>query len=475
MGSQLQTVSQLMTANPESQLRQSLRLAWPISLQNLLVTLLSMIDVVMVGHLGDAAVASVGLGNRIQFVVLVIATGLSWGVGVLAAQYYGAGRTIKIRQTMQMASVFAICSLTPIAVASFFLADNVVSWASNDPELISLAETYLWITMPSLVFVGIILIIENALRSIGQVKLPMVFSVIAIAINIVLNYWLINGGFGVPALGVEGAAWATLISRVIHLAILVLFLISAKHMLAPKSGDLAELRKKKDWWKLFHLVWPMMISFGIWSVGTFVYQLIYGQLGTQSLAVMSLLSPVEGMFLSLFFGLASACSIQVGQALGADDFDKAWRVAKAFLLICPAVALVTGGLVLSLQSLILMPYQNMAPETLFMAKQVFVLIALGAWLKVTNMTLALGVLRAGGDNKFCMVTDITGMWVVSIPLTFVAATVWQLPLIWVALAAYSEEIAKIVLFGWRTFTKKWMQNLAGDDETIIEPSKKTAQ
>ncbi|WP_448213856.1 MATE family efflux transporter [Colwellia sp. MEBiC06753] len=452
-----------MTTIHSSQFRQTIKLAWPISLQNVLVTLLSMIDVVMVGHLGDAAVAAVGLGNRVQFVVLVIATGLSWGVGVLAAQYFGANRSEKIRQTIQIAIVFALSAFTPIAIANFYFADTIIGWASDDPAVLGFGERYLWITMPSLICVGVILIVENALRSIGQVKLPMAFSCFAITINVVLNYWLINGGLGIPALGVEGAAWATLLSRLLHVVTLFWFLLHVKHMLAPKSGDWTLLNNRHQWWKIFSLVWPMMISFGIWSIGTFAYQLIYGQLGTEALAVMSLLSPVEGIFLAVFFGLASACSIMVGQCLGADQFDKAWQVAKSFLLLCPLVAFALGGLMLALESFILSPYQNMAEQTLATAHQVFILIALLAWLKVSNMTLALGILRAGGDNKFCMFTDIIGMWLVSIPLVYIAATFWQLPLLWVALAAYAEEVAKLCLFGYRALSKRWMKNLATID------------
>ncbi|REL27563.1 MATE family efflux transporter [Thalassotalea euphylliae] len=446
--------------NSASQLRQTIKLAWPISLQNMLVTLLSMIDVVMVGHLGNAAVASVGLGNRIQFVVLVIATGLSWGVGVLAAQYFGAGKSDKIRRSIQIASVIALLAFIPIAIGNFYFAETIILWASSDLEVIALGEVYLWITMPSLIFVALVLIVENALRSIGQVKLPLAFSFVAIVINIVLNYWLINGGFGIPALGVEGAAWATLLSRALHFVIIWAFLIKHRHLLAPKAGDLSLLANRSAWSQLFQLIWPMMVSFGIWSIGTFVYQLIYGQLGTEALAVMSLLSPIEGIFLSIFFGLASACSIMVGQKLGADAFAQAWQVAKSFFFICPLVAVGLGGAALLLEGLIFSPYENMSAQTLATAHQVFMLIALGAWLKVCNMTLALGVIRAGGDNKFCMITDIFGLWVVSIPLTFVAATIWQLPLIWVAMAAYSEEVVKLTLFSWRTFSKKWMRNLS---------------
>jgi len=444
----------------KSMLGQSFKLAWPISLQNVLVTLLSMVDVIMVGHLGDAAVASVGLGNRIQFVVMIICMGLAWGVGVLSAQYFGAGQSHRIRQAIQIAITIAIAALFPIICANFLVADKIVGFASNDISVISLGQQYLWITIPSLLMVAVILIIENALRSINQVRLPMVFSAFAIGCNILLNYWLINGGLGIEALGVEGAAWATTISRVIHLSTLLYFLISSKHMLAPKRSDLEGLKQKKAWWKLFNLVWPMMISFGIWSIGTFVYQLIYGNLGTTELAVMSLISPIEGIFISIFFGVASACSIMLGQQLGNDQFDVAWRIGKTFSFLCPVFALFIGLIALLIEPILMAPYAQMSAETLSLAHQIFILVALGAWIKIFNMTLALGMLRAGGDNRYCMISDILGLWVVSIPLTLTCAFVFNLPLLWVALAAYSEEVVKLVLFGYRVLSKKWMKNLS---------------
>mgnify|MGYP005990458509 FL=1 len=441
-------------------LKASLKLAWPISLQNTLITLLGMIDVMMVSHLGDAAVAAVGLGNRIQFVVLVIIMGLAWGVGILVAQYWGAQQQEKIRRTVLMGSFIGVFAMIPIVIAFFYFADDVIAIGSEDSEVIALGQSYLWITMPSLCLIAVIMVLENALRSINQVRLPMVLSTIAIAINIVLNYWLINGGLGVPALGVDGAALATTISRAIHLLILIYVLIKVLHPIVPHMDDIKLLSQKGPWWKLFKIVWPMMFSFGVWSLGTFVYQLIYGQMGTKELAVMSLLSPIEGMYISLFFGFASACAIMVGQKLGADQYDEAWVTARSFITLAPIVGLALGGFLYMARDWVFIPFAGLPAETLTLASDVFLIIGLGAWIKITNMTLAMGVLRAGGETKACLYIDIIGMWIVSIPLTYYCAFHLNLPLFWVALAAYSEEVTKSFLFLWRVLQKKWMRNLA---------------
>jgi len=440
-------------------IKRTVKLGWPISLQNILVTLLSMIDVIMVSHLGEASVAAVGLGNRVIFVFMVIILGLSWGVGILSAQYHGAGQIYKIRRSILIGCCYGVIALLPIVLANFLLADQILALGSNDPNVIALGQTYLWITAPSLFFVAIIMVFENALRSINLVRLPLWFSAISIILNIILNYWLINGGLGIPALGVEGAAWATTISRVFQACLLLYMIHYLKLSISIKKKDFKLLGKLKDWSKMLKLVLPMMLGFGLWSVGAFCYQLIYGQMGTQELAVISMLLPIEGMFLSLFFGIASACSISVGQHLGANRMNEAWQTAKTFSLLSPVVACLFGFLVVLTSKLLLTPYSDLNPETLSLAHQVLIAMALVSWLKVTNMTLALGVLRAGGDNRFVLISDLVSMWLISLPLTWLSAFYWQLGLLFVVLTAYSEEICKALMFAWRVKTKRWMRNL----------------
>ena len=448
-----------MQLSKGSLFKQSVKLAWPISLQGILVTLLGMIDIIMVTHLGDSAVAAVGISNRIAFVVLIVLTGLASGVGVLSSQYFGAGKTSQIKNSVVMATCLSFLALIPIVFLNFFYVNDVLQLASNDPAVVSTAEQYLWITIPSLFFIAIILIFENALRGIGQVKLPMVYSSFAIALNVVLNYWLINGGLGIEPMGVVGAAWATTISRFVHLVILLLSLKLANHSVFPNLQCFNEVNNVAQWLKFTQLVWPMMFSYGVWSLGTFVYQLIYGQIGTKELAVMSLLTPIEGLLISYLFGFSAACSILIGQALGKDDFNRAWHIARSFAFAAPTVTLVLTLLLFQFQQAIFSPFASMDSETILLAKEIFVLVLFGTCLKVYNMTISIGILRAGGDNKYCLLIDFTGMWVVSIPLTFMAAFYFQLPLFWVVVTAYSEEICKAFLFFMRMQRKVWLKNL----------------
>jgi len=451
-----------------SSFTKSIKLAWPISLQSILVTMLSMTDIMMVAHLGDSAVASVGLGNRVQFVVLIIMSGLASGVGILSAQYFGAGKINHIRQVIVMTLVIAVVTLIPVVLLNAYFADQVIHLATDDYEVISTGASYLWITMPSLFFVSVVMIFENALRGMGQVKFPMILSIAAIFCNIVLNYWLINGGFGVEPLGVLGAGWATSISRLIHVGLLVLCLAKIKHVVFPTRVKLVDFNNSQDWQKLLALVWPMMISFGVWSLGTFFYQLIYGQIGTQELAVMSLLAPIEGLLIAFFFGFSSACSILVGQRLGRNEFVEAWSIARTYAISAPIVTFFLAALMLQFEYYLFKPFTNLSEETLTLAHDVFVFIIFGSCLKVFNMTMAMGILRAGGDNKYCMFIDISGMWLLGIPLTFLAAFYFSLPLYWVVLVAYSEEVCKAFMFVFRIKSKHWMRNLTIDSDNLLK-------
>jgi Na+-driven multidrug efflux pump len=298
----------------------------------------------------------------------------------------------------------------------------------------------------------------------------MALGIIAIVINIALNYWLINGGLGVDAMGVAGAAWATFIARGIHASLIVFWLNKRKHVVFPTWPLGNEFYDKAQWLYLIKLVWPMMVSFGVWSLGTFVYQLIYGRIGTQELAVMSLMAPLEGLLVAFFFGFASACSIVVGQRLGQDAFTSAWSVARGFAISAPIVTFSLGLVMLSLESFVFMPYANLDQDTLAVAHDIFMLITFGTCIKVFNMTASMGILRAGGDNKHCLLIDFSGMWIIGIPLTFAAAFYFALPLYWVVLITYSEEIVKSVLFVSRLKAKYWLRNLAADTPSAASQS-----
>ena len=440
--------------------RYALRLAWPISLQSVLTSVLSMIDITMVSHLGDSAVAAVGLSNRFLFVIMVILLGNAWAVGVLSAQYVGAQQHDKIRGIIALGCVLANLLLLPLLIWIQLGAEHIIGLGSDNLDVRDLGQHYLRIVAPSLMFVAATLAFDNALRGLGEVKTPLLINSAAIALNIVLNFWLINGGLGIPALGVGGAAIATTLSRAAQLALILSVLRRRQHQLQFRFHDLHIFQQRTRVGSFIRLATPMMLSFGVWSTGTFVYQIIYGNIGTRELAVISLLTPIEGIYVSLFFGLASACSIIIGQCLGANRFDDAWRYAKQFTFVNPLLAFACGLVIFLSRDILLRPFHDLPAETRELASDILIVMCVFTWIKVICMTVAMGVLRAGGDTTMVTVIDLVGMWFVGLPLTAATALWLNWPLVWVFLVSYSEEICKCVLFIWRMRKRHWLKNLA---------------
>lgn len=443
-------------------LKASFSLAWPISVQQMLMTVLGMIDVMMVGHLGNAAVAAVGLGNRVQFVILVIFAGLGTALSILVAQNWGAKNIRGVRNAVLLALVTGLTLLAPVVLWLAMQAEQVIGWGTSDTDVIALGADYIRLTLVALVCSLLLVVLEAAMRSVGEVKAPLAISAAAVSINIGLNAVLIFGWGPIPAMGVVGAAIATSIARALHLTMLLGYMLWRRHVTLPRVDNLTALQSVQGWRRYLTMSLPMMVNFGIWSSGTFVYVMLYGRVSTDALAIASLLTPIEGMLLALFFGMAAASAIMVGQRLGANDHQQAWILARNFALYNPLVALAVGVLLALNYKLILLPYQDLGDQTLQQAAQLLTIIGGLCWLKVTNMTLSMGVLRTGGQNRYCLLTDTIGMWCIGIPMTLLAVELgWSF--LWVYLMVYCEEITKAVLFVRKLMDRSWMQTIASPE------------
>lgn len=440
-------------------IKRHLQLAWPIAVQILLANLLGVIDVMMVGGLGDAAIAAIGIAGKILFVLILILVGCGSTVGLLVAQYYGGGRLHKVRNVALLGGLLGVGLGMLASLANLFAADAAIALFTTDAETIRLGGDYMRIVVPSMIMLAMIIILESALRSLGQVKLPLVMNASSVAFNVLFNYWFIFGGLGVPPLGVVGAALGTLAARVIHLGLFLAFLYSREHALRFERRDLQNFFSDADIRGFLKLALPAVGGFAIWSFGILAYQYVYGHMGTQAIAVITLVHAIEGVLMSVFVGLAIACSIMVGQHLGAGDFTQARREALRNTLLMPFISLAIGLVIIATADLILGLFFDLPVDTRSQANILLLILGLLHWLKVANMTMALGVLRAGGRNMTCLVTDAIGMWGVGIPLVFVAGLILQWPLAWVFLMAFSEEISKLFIYIYHFRKGAWLRQL----------------
>ncbi|MBY5946906.1 MATE family efflux transporter [Photobacterium rosenbergii] len=442
--------------NSNSLLSRAFKLSLPIAIQSALGAFLGLTDVLMVSDLGAAATASVGIASKWIFVAMMIAAGICTATGTLVAQYWGKGEVVACKQVVCEAFIEGSKLLLPIAIIITIFADAIMLLQTKDSEVMALGRDYLWFTAPILLLTLLLMICETTLRSSDEVVIPLVLGTTTILLNIALNYWFIKGGFGIPALGVIGAALATTVSRAVQILLTLAVLLSRHHWLLSGKFVRASQALRE---RFRMLAYPAMANTVFWALGTLCYQMIYGHLGTTELAVFSMMGPFEGLCYSLFFGVSVACSVMLGQALGRDDFSHAAVVANFYIRSILFMGVFASALILMNKSLLLSFLNLDQPDLVPLASPAITLLGLTIGLRMLNLILINGILRAGGENKFCLRMDFIAMWLVGIPLVAFAAFVLKWSFTWVLTIMMAEEIVKFVLCLKRYRQKYWLQNL----------------
>ncbi|MBV1757416.1 MAG: MATE family efflux transporter, partial [Dethiosulfatibacter sp.] len=313
--------------------RTMLAIALPIIIQHLISIGLNMVDTVMIGRLGENELAAVGIANRIYFMFAIFCFGFYSGASVFVSQYWGIKDVKNIRKIfgieitggLVISSVFTLLlQLFPYQIMSIFI---------KDPVVISHGVDYLRIVSLIFIFTSMSFAISFNSRSIRMIKVPTIINVLAIALNTFLNYILIYGNFGMPALGIKGAALATLVARLLEFILMSAYIY--KDRSHPLAGTLTELFswEKSMLKKVFRTSLPVFINEILWVTGTSVYYIAYGLLGAEAVAVVQVSFTISDFFQSLFFGLGGACAVMIGNELGRSEIQNAYDYALRFIKI----------------------------------------------------------------------------------------------------------------------------------------------
>lgn len=444
--------------------RPILVLALPVAIQMLLQSLLGMADVVMVGGLGAAAIAAVGLAAKMHFLLLVLMSGLATGCSILLAQYLGARDYARCQRTLAVTLMVGSMVMLPFMLAFGFGARTWVSWINPDPEVVELAAQFLIITAPTLILVQWIVIYEAALRAQGETTMPLVAGLIAAAVNIIGNYALIGGNWGCPALGVAGAAWATLFARILQLLVVIGWVYFKKtngqtHQYALNRDQLLAGFDRHHISRFLGFSLPLVANYAIWAMGNATYHFITGFAGTGALAVMGVIVPIESAFFALFVGLANASAVLIGRELGAGNNDNAWYLHRFFDRLTLVLLILFCTTLWFIRPWILSVFDQLdaqASELLFTTVGVFCLLV---WTKIFNMIRIIGVLRAGGDNRFALINDTICMWCIGLPIYIAAVFLSQFSFVYLYALMFLEDAIKFFPVVRRILSRKWMNNL----------------
>lgn len=435
------------------------QLALPVSLQSMMFSLLGLIDIMMVSQLGATEVAAVGLGNRVFFFNLLVIAGLCGGVSVLAAQYFGRGDLAGVRRSLALALAGSLLVSLPFVLLYTLAPGQVMALATDDAVLRPLADHFLRITGPSLLCTALVIPLEAALRSVGNAAAPTRIGLITILANVLFNYALIFGNLGCPELGVAGSAWGTVLARLLQTVLLLGYLLRREARLWPRLLDWRAAMQRREMRRFGFIALPLLVHDGLWAFGMMLYGFIYARLGVDELAIMTTLGALEGILISLFFGLAVACSTLLGHNLGAERYEEAWQQSQLFLLLAPLGALLIGLCVWVMQAPLLAWVGNLPTELSSQASEVLAILCLGMLIKVFNMVGIVGVLRAGGDVNYTILVDIISMWCIGLPLATLAVVLlgWSLPA--VVAVVLLEEVSKAILVLQRIGRRRWLRNL----------------
>ena len=432
-------------------------IAAPIALQQLVISSLNMVDVFMISSLSNESIAGVGGANKLYFMFNLFLFGMSSGSAILTAQYWGAKDYKSIKQVYGITLSFGMVISLIFGLLALLLPEWVMHFFSGDTGVIREGAAYLrWVGF-SYFFNAVSFATVFTLRSTKEVKLPLLVSIVAIGLNTILNWVLIFGHFGLPALGVVGAAIATLLSRVLEM--LILLIMCNRRKLAP-SGRLVEifsypLELVK---KYIIIAGPAVVNEVVWSSGVTMYAVVFGKMGTEVMSAMTIYQTIEQMAFVLIIGLSNSAAIILGNTLGKGDLTKAYQEAIEFIKLGVAIALFLAVLVVLLAEVTVGLFPLTPTVHLYVVRSLYVMAA-ALLPRTLNTITVVGILRSGGDTFFTALIDGLGVWVVAVPLAFITGLYFKWD-IWFVVAAISmEEVVKVVLTLWRTFSKKWLRNL----------------
>lgn len=436
----------------------------PIVLQQLVTSSLNLVGQVMIGQLGEVAVASVGLANQIFFLLSLLLFGITSGLAIFTAQFWGAADVKNIHRVQGLSLITGFSASTLFFLASQFFSEFLIGIYSQDPAVISLGGQYLRVFSWSFLFFSVQFSYALILRTVGQARLPMVVSIFALSLNVVLSYLLIFGLGPLPALGVMGAAAAILASRIVECLVLLVLAYRLKTPVAASIPQLLDMNMDLIR-RVLPSAWPVALNELMWSWGITTYNIIYARISTESIAAVNIAAAIDQIAFVLFSGIAHGTSVLVGNWIGAGDHDEAFRYAGRSMILSFLLAIGMGGLIL-LFSPVILSWYKVSPDVLENAKKILVVIAAFMWLRAMNIVLILGVFRSGGDTRFGLFLDGIIIWILGVPLAYMAAFLFHLPVHLVYLFVMSEEITKFILGIRRYLTKRWIHNLVEPGEVI---------
>lgn len=436
--------------------KELLEIAVPVTLQCLMQSSFSVVDQIMAGQLGSISIAGIGLGGKFASVYSVVTAAVASVAGIMIAQYIGrkddeeAGRSFytNLAVSLILAAVFGSLSM--------MIPSRILGLYTNDEAAVREGAAYLGIYALGFLPVAVTSVLSAYLRCAGAAKVPLYAGIFAGAANTVLNYILIFGKAGFPAMGVKGAAWASVAAQVSGciLTVILFFILYRKNSWKIPFV----IRMDKVHMKQYLLIlMPLLVSEFFWSLGENVYASVYGHVGTKAFAAMTLTNPLQALVMGALSGVSQAAGVMVGKRLGADDTRSAYQDAKWLMYTGLACSVLSSTLVVVFNKYYVLIFR-VEDDVRQLTRELLTAYAFVAPVKVQNMILG-GILRSGGKTTFVMWIDMIGTWIFGVPLGLLAAFVFRLPIAAVYFVLSMEECVRVIISLVIFRRRKWMRTL----------------
>ena len=447
-----------------------LAIAVPIMLQSGITNFVSLLDNIMVGRIGTEQMSGVAIVNQLLFVFYLCVFGGLAGAGIFTAQYYGAKDDDGIRHTFRYKLWMSAVLIAGVFIVLIGFGEKLISLYLNGSSdggdlaaALGYAEDYLAVILIGLPAFALVQVYANTLRECGETVVPMRAGIAAVAVNLTFNYLLIYGKLGFPALGVKGAAAATVLSRFTELAIVAIWTHTHKQRCTYIKGVYRTMRVPGALVKKYFITGsPLLVNEALWSAGMAILAQCYSTRGLSVVAGQNIASTVSNVFNVIFFALGDALAIIVGQHLGAGDFEKARDEDKKIIAFSVTCATFVGILIFAGAPLFPRIY-NTTDEarliaTRFLMAQAVFTPQIGL-LHTTYFTL-----RSGGKTIITFLFDSVFMWVVSVPIAFILSRYTDLYVIWIFAFVQMGDWIKCVIGTILVKKGIWIKNIvAGDD------------
>lgn len=436
----------------------------PIALQNLVSFMINMVDTVMLGALGEIPLSAASLANQPFFIFMIITFGIAGGGTVLSSQFWGKRDIESIKKVISIVVKVSILLSLVFSFLVLFFPSNIMKIYTSQQDVIFEGAKYLKIIGLGYIFFGATNSFLCSVRSVEIVKISVFVNILTLFTNMTLNWILIFGNLGFPALGIEGAAIATVISRVLEFVVVIVYILFIDKKLKMNMKDFFTF-DKAIFKRLLRHSTPVVLNEVTWSIGVSCQSIILGHLGSEVVAAHSITNTVQQMATVIVFGIANAAAILVGKAIGQGDIQMAKNRSNRMFYISIFVGVISTATIISIRGLVVNFY-NVSDSTKELAMQLMFVCAFIVFFISVSATFMIGVLRGAADTKFALAIETIALWGVSIPFALIATYLLKLPVTYIYGFMKTDEIIKSISCFVRTRGTKWIKDVTSSPDKL---------